>query len=42
MDMNEEWITGRWYLSFDPYLVEMTHDEKTEVNILQVELLELL
>ena len=37
MDMNEEWITGKRYLSIDPYLIESIQDEKTGENLIPVE-----
>ncbi|WP_319580207.1 IS256 family transposase [uncultured Methanospirillum sp.] len=33
MDMNEEWITGKRYLSIDPYVVESVQVEKTNVSL---------
>lgn len=35
MDMDEEWITGNRYVSFDPYIFESIQDKKTEEDILQ-------
>jgi len=37
MDMDEEWTTGKRYLSFDPYILELNQDKKTEENLLQTE-----
>jgi hypothetical protein len=37
MDMNEEWITGKRYLSIDPYLIESIQNEKTGENLISVE-----
>ena len=33
MDMNEEWITGKRYLSIDPYVIESAQVEKTNESL---------
>ena len=37
MDMDEEWATGKRYVSFDPYFFESIQDVKTDEDILQAD-----
>jgi transposase-like protein len=39
MDTNEEWVTGKRYVSFEPYVSEFIQDKKPEENIFQVDVL---